>query len=274
MSTQTTFKHSPFNGRGGFWKTESVRKVGFDYRTIGEDHDAGYRACAYFGMTGVLDLNMLCQEQEPPNCSSLTNQRIRWETAALQMRRTFSWIIRSPHYSNMEIFVLLWSQLAQNCNLPLQAFPFQVATALPLIILKGWGSIYAFGEVANSNFCAQRDCVYSFDLTSPVSGHVMQVALPLPIIVFVAVGALYMVVNAFDYCMRVINTRYASKVLFVTYYAVFKGVFILPYFVWVQYWALHDYCWGDAKFIATQRSPVSPKSEGGEPLKKPLLPAV
>jgi hypothetical protein len=99
VSTQTSFSHAPFNGRGGFWKTASVKQVGFDHRTIGEDHDAGYRGCAYFGFKGVLDPNMICQEQEPPDCKALTNQRIRWETAALEMRRTFSWILRSPSYS-------------------------------------------------------------------------------------------------------------------------------------------------------------------------------
>jgi hypothetical protein len=111
MSTQTPFKHAPFNGRGGFWKTSSLKKVGFDHRTVGEDHDAGYRGFAYFGMKGILDMNMLCQEQEPPDCKALTSQRIRWETAALEMRRTFSWILRSPHYGSFETFVLLWGQM-------------------------------------------------------------------------------------------------------------------------------------------------------------------
>merc|ERR1719473_1587192 len=32
MSTQGLYKHSPFNGRGGFWRTTSLKKVGFDYR--------------------------------------------------------------------------------------------------------------------------------------------------------------------------------------------------------------------------------------------------
>merc|ERR1711957_1096603 len=47
MSTQTSFKHSPFNGRGGFWRTSALKQVGFDHRTVGEDHDAGYRGLHY-----------------------------------------------------------------------------------------------------------------------------------------------------------------------------------------------------------------------------------
>merc|ERR1712048_1232645 len=233
MSTQTPFNHAPFNGRGGFWRTESLKKVGFDHRTVGEDHDAGYRGCAYFGMKGILDMNMLCQEQEPPDCKALTSQRIRWETAALEMRRTYSWIIRSPHYSNLEIFVLLWGQLQQNCNMPLQALPYQVATALPLIIMKGWLSIYAFGPANDKSFCEERHCVWSFPITNPITGMHWTMALPLPLVVFVCV---------------------------------------MLFFVYVKYWALYDYCWGGAKFIATARSPLSPKkdSEAGG-LEKPLL---
>merc|ERR1719174_180108 len=181
MSTQTPFKHAPFNGRGGFWRTSSLRKVGFDHRTVGEDHDAGYRGCAYFGMKGILDMNMLCQEQEPPDCKALTSQRIRWETAALEMRRTFSWILRSPHYGRFETFVLLWGQLQQNCNLPLQALPYQVATALPLIIMKGWLSIYAFGPANDQSFCEERNCVWSFPVPNPVTGTHWTMALPLPL---------------------------------------------------------------------------------------------
>jgi len=257
MSTQTTFNHAPFNGRGGFWNTDAVRKVGFDHRTVGEDHCAGYRGCAYFGMKGILDMNMLCQEQEPPNCSALTKQRIRWETAALQMRRTFSWIIRSPHYSRFETFILLWSQLSQNCNMPFQSLPFSVATALPLILIKGWVSIYAFGPAKDHHFCAERECVWSFHVTNPVTGHPWIVALPLPLVIFVWVGIFFSAVTAVDYCIRVLSSRYRPTWRFLCYYAFLRGLFVVPYFVYIQYWAMYDYCWGGAKFIATERSPTS-----------------
>merc|ERR1711881_811841 len=85
MSSQNMRGHSPFNGRGGFWRTSALKKVQFDHHTVGEDHDAAYRGFAYYGFKGILDNNMLCQEQEPPDCDSLVKQRIRWETAALDM---------------------------------------------------------------------------------------------------------------------------------------------------------------------------------------------
>lgn len=275
MSTQTPFNHAPFNGRGGFWRTSALKQVGFDSRTVGEDHDAGYRGCAYFGFKGLLDMNMLCQEQEPPDCAALTSQRIRWETAALEMRRTFSWILRSKHYGRFETFILLWGQLQQNCNLPLQSLPFQVATALPLIILKGWLSIYAFGAVGDKTWtreklCDRDSCVWEFEVQNPFTSTLWNVALPLPFIVFLCGGLFFVLVNAFDFLCRVLTTRYRPRIMFFVYYGLLKQLFVVPYFVYVQYWALYDYCWGGAKFIATARSPLSPKKEAAD-LDQPLL---
>jgi len=271
MSTQTPFKHAPFNGRGGFWKTTSLAKVGFDHRTIGEDHDAGYRACAYFGMKGVLDMNMLCQEQEPPNCLALTSQRIRWETAALEMRRTYSWIIRSPFYSRFEIFVLLWGQLSQNCNLPFQALPFQLASILPLIIIKGWISVYAFSPALQENFCLNNtNCAYELGPITTLDGSRWYFAMPLVLIIFVVFAAFFLLVNAFDFIVRVCSTRYRPRFMYFVYYGLLKGLCVQPYFVYLQYWSLFDYCWGGGKFIATARSPISPKNRDA-PLSAPLL---
>jgi hypothetical protein len=274
MSTQTPFKHAPFNGRGGFWRTSALKQVGFDHRTVGEDHDAGYRGCAYFGFKGILDMNMLCQEQEPPDCKALTSQRIRWETAALEMRRTFGWILRSKHYGRFETFVLLWGQLQQNCNLPLQALPYQVATALPLIILKGWMSIYAFGDVDDAQLtwqklCNRDSCIWEFVVNNPWTGSHWNVALPLPLAIFICAGIIFVLVNAFDFLLRVFTTRYRPRIMFFFYYGLLKQMLVAPYFMYVQYWALYDYCWGSAKFIATARSPLSPKKEAD--LEKPLL---
>jgi cellulose synthase/poly-beta-1,6-N-acetylglucosamine synthase-like glycosyltransferase len=277
MSTQTPFKHAPFNGRGGFWRTSALQQVGFDHRTVGEDHDAGYRGCAYFGFKGILDMNMLCQEQQPPDCKALTSQRIRWETAALEMRRTFSWILRSPHYGRFETFVLLWGQLQSNCNLPFQSLPFQVAASMPIIMIKSWLSIYAFGFTSDAQMtleqlCNRDSCVVSFaDLTNPLTGNHFNVALPLPVALLAALIATFLLMNAFDFMMRVLTTRYRPRVMFFVYYGILKPMFVAPYFCYVQYWALYDYCWGGAKFIATARSPLSPKNEKAG-LEKPLLP--
>jgi len=272
MSTQTIFKHAPFNGRGGFWRTTSLAKVGFDHRTVGEDHDAGYRACAYFGMRGVLDMNMLCQEQEPPNCLALTSQRIRWETAALEMRRTFSWIIRSPFYSRLEVIVLLWGQLSQNCNLPFQALPFQVATVFPLIIIKGWLSLYGFAPSSTLNFCQNNtNCAYEYGPITTLSGSHVNLVFPMTLLIFMGLCLFFLLVNLFDFIIRICTTRYKPRLMYLVYYGVLKGICVQPYFVYLQYWALFDYCWGGAKFIATARSPISPKNRD-EPLTKPLLP--
>jgi len=272
MSTQTIFKHAPFNGRGGFWRTTSLAKVGFDHRTVGEDHDAGYRACAYFGMRGVLDMNMLCQEQEPPNCLALTSQRIRWETAALEMRRTFSWIIRSPFYSRLEVIVLLWGQLSQNCNLPFQALPFQVATVFPLIIIKGWLSLYGFAPSSTLNFCQNNtNCAYEYGPITTLSGSHVNLVFPMTLLIFMGLCLFFLLVNLVDFMIRICTTRYKPRLMYLVYYGVLKGICVQPYFVYLQYWALFDYCWGGAKFIATARSPISPKNRD-EPLTKPLLP--
>merc|ERR1712203_439850 len=157
---------------------------------------------------------------------------------------------------------------------PMQALPFQVATALPLIILKGWLSIFAFGEVDDATMsweklCKRDQCVWEFELDNPFSGIHWNVALPLPVAVFVAAGTIFILVNGFDFLCRVLTTRYRPRIMFVIYYALLKPMFVAPYFVYVQYWALYDYCWGGAKFIATARSPLSPKKEGD--LVRPLL---
>merc|ERR1712100_303508 len=124
----------------------------------GEDHDAAYRGFAYYGFKGILDNNMLCQEQEPPDCDSLVKQRIRWETAALEMRHTFMWIL-----------------LSQNCNMSCQSFPLQVATGLPIIIVKGYVSMFMYRPDTSlvgddAALCSADHCVYSFPVTNPLTG--------------------------------------------------------------------------------------------------------
>jgi len=90
-------------------------------------------------------------------------------------------------------------------------------------------------------------------------------------VIFVGVMFIFLVVNAFDFCIRVLSTRYNPRCMFFVYYGFLKAMFVVPYFVYVQYWALYDYCWGGAKFIATARSPLSPKKEAEGGLEKPLL---
>lgn len=241
MSTQGIFSHSPFNGRGGFWRVDAVKKVGFDHRTIGEDHDAGYRAVACYGIKGTLDQNLICQEREPPDCKSLTSQRIRWETAALEMRRTFPWILRSKYYGRFEAFVLIWSQLCWNCNLPLQSMPLQMVQLYPLAISKSYLNKYVI------NFKTGEW------VPEPHGPPVLIQAL-------LSVIAVYLGVCFVDYLIRLCTTRYRPRIAWIIFGIIIVPFIMMPYMMYLQYWAMVDYCWGGAKFICTTRSPtMSPK---------------
>jgi len=267
MSTQNMRGHSPFNGRGGFWRTSALKKVGFDHRTIGEDHDAGYRGFAYYGFKGILDNNMLCQEQEPPDCKSLVSQRIRWETAALEMRRTFMWILLSKHYTALEKFILIWSQLSQNCNMPCQSFPLQVATGLPIIIVKGYVSKFMFlpdPALTPEQLCEQDRCLYTIPWSVPLTGATFNLQPNIALLTFLGAGLFFVLVNGLDYCLRVKITRYRPRAMFVCYSVCLKSMLVVPLFVYLQYWALYDYCWGGGKFIATARSPPAMKKVADE----------
>jgi len=131
MSSQNMRGHSSFNGRGGFWRTTDLKKVQFDSHRVGEDHDAAYRGFAYYWFKGILD-NMLCQEQEPPDCDS-----------------TFMWILWSKHDSALERFILVWSQLLRKCSMSCQSSPLQVDTGLPIIIVKGYMSMFMYRPGSN-----------------------------------------------------------------------------------------------------------------------------
>ena len=40
LCNETPHTKVPFRGRGGFWRTSSLRRVGFDHRTLAEDFDS------------------------------------------------------------------------------------------------------------------------------------------------------------------------------------------------------------------------------------------
>lgn len=266
ISVQGTFKHSPFNGRGGFWRTAALKKVQFDHRTVGEDHDSFYRGVAFYGLKGLLDPNMLCQEREPPDCKSLTSQRIRWETAALEMRHTFNWVLRSEYYSSYEAFILLWSQLMYNCNMPFQCLPLQMATFLPLCIMKGYLVKHVWGndKVSFQTMCAGEDCISHFTLMNPLTEHLVKVALPLTFVVLAVILLWGYGLILMDCFCRATATRWRPRPLWLII-RMTTPIFMFPFYTWIQFWALHDYCWGGAKFIPTTRSPgSSPKSKSTE----------
>lgn len=252
MATQGIWKHAPFNGRGGFWRVSALKMVGFDHWSIGEDHDAMYRGMAYYGFKGILDPNLLCQEQEPPDCGSLTKQRIRWETAALEMRRTFPWILRSPHYSKLEAFVLIWSQLYANANLPMQFMPMQAFMAIPLGITKCFLHEHIFKQQDSSwmSICRDEKCLGVVEIGRE------NLVLTFTLLILLGIFAVYFGIWFFDCCLRVAVTRYRPR-LFWCFNAIFITPFTLvPFLTYCQFFALRDYCFGGAKFIPTKRSPV------------------
>jgi len=259
QSTQGLWGHSPFNGRGGFWRCSSLRAVGFDHRCIGEDHDAAYRAFAYFGFKGVLDPNMLCQEREPPTCAALTSQRIRWETAGLEMRRVLPWMIRSKHYSRLEIFVYLWSSLIWGgTNMPLQSLPYQLCQIVPFAMVKSFFLLHVLGgrhdTVASMwHRCAGQDCLSVFKVSWPW-GQDEAIALPLPFALMLLLVAVMTLTCLLDHVLRFATTRYRPLLPWALFSLVFKHFTVIPYIFYLQFRALHDFMWGSAKFIVTPRS--------------------
>jgi len=251
MATQGMFKHAPFNGRGGFWRVSALKLVGFDHRIIGEDHDAAYRGIAYYGFKGLLDPNMICQEREPPDCASLTKQRVRWETAALEMRRTFPWILRSTYYSKWEAFILIWSQLYANANLPLQFMPMQVFMIIPLGITKAyiykhvWGKEDASWQV----MCENEDCYSHFRLGE------YQMAMPFLFMILASIFGFIMALWFFDCFVRTAVTRYRPRFVWCLASFFVTPCTLVPFLFYCQFGALRDFCFGGALFIATKRSP-------------------
>jgi len=159
-------------------------------------------------------------EREPPNCKALTNQRTRWETAALEMRRTFPWVLRSEHYTRFEMFTLLWSQLSSNVNLPLQQLPLQVCQIIPLAVTKAFISRHVFGDEPASlrNMCSNEDCIAKFVINGT------QVAFPLAFVVFISLFAFWLLLRIIDIVIRTLLVRYrprAAWCLFTTFLAPF-----------------------------------------------------
>ena len=100
---QNYMQKCPFNGRGGFWHADSLRAVGMDHRTVAEDHDSAYRGMTYYGMKGIQDVNIVCQERQPPTREALLKQRIRWETGSMELRRNAHFLMTSRHIGWNEV---------------------------------------------------------------------------------------------------------------------------------------------------------------------------
>merc|ERR1719198_2657617 len=99
----------------------------------------------------MLDINMLCQEREPPSCRELTKQRIRWEGGGMALRRTYSWMLRSDHYTLYDLFIVYCLQ-ARNWVQPWHSMPGTAVAVLLLLVSKAF-ILYLFRshEVAKVN---------------------------------------------------------------------------------------------------------------------------
>lgn len=246
-AVQDLFRHQVFDGRGGFWRTTAVKLVGFDHRTVGEDHDAGYRAISYFGCKGIMDINLICQERTPPTLNDLTRQRIRWATSGLEMRRNCAWMLRSEHYTSFEAFVTIC--IRGLANVPLQSVPLRIAEVYLFSIVINY-TRYLFGEPPSSP-CAPPDEAGNLQRSRLIVGNAMLfAALIIVLIIPIIHGGLVLL-------LRTCTTRYRPRCLFLVALVFAEPIWMLSFGNCTQYFAFYDYCWGTAKFVCTARSQLS-----------------
>merc|ERR1719329_1108875 len=139
----------------------------------------------------------------------------------------------------------------------------QVASGIPLVILKGYITNFVFHPSSDDPVaqCEQQKCVYWFRWAAPFSERHFVVVLDASLVALLGVCAVYVFVSLIDFCLRVRITRYRPRAAFVCYHACLKTCFVAPLFLYLQYWALYDYLWGSARFLATARSPPSHKTQ-------------
>lgn len=167
------------------------------------------------------------------------------------MRRTFPWILRSQYYSKFEAFILIWSQLYANANLPLQFMPMQAFMVIPLGIARCFidKHVIGFEGVSWQSMCHNEDCTTHFKIGT------YDIALPFALTVFLGLSAFTMLLWMFDCLIRATVTRYRPRPVW-CFNAVFIASFTLvPFLTYCQFFALRDFCFGGAKFIPTKRSP-------------------
>merc|ERR1712054_127226 len=154
-----------------------------------------------------------------------------------------------------EAFVLIWSQLYANANLPLQFMPMQFFVLLSIPLTKCFLFKHVFGgpEASWQALCGNEHCIAHFH----IAGH--EVALPLAFVVLLSIFVVMVSIWMVECILRCSTTRSRPRVFFCLN-AVFLAPFTMgPFLLYCQFGALRDYCFGDAKFIATKRSPSSDK---------------
>merc|ERR1712100_792190 len=181
-------------------------------------------------------------------------------------------VLRSEHYSKFEAFLLIWSQLSQNAQMPLQQLPLQMCQLIPLVVTKGYISKHVFGDapVDWKRMCQNEDCIAKLTINGK------EIAFPLVFVLWLSIFLVLVLLWSVDVAIRTAVTRYRPRALWCCF-TVFLAPFVAtPFRMYVQFWAMYDFLWGSAKFICTERSSVSggliPKaSMDPESLRKPLL---
>merc|ERR1719231_2096908 len=175
----------------------------------------------------MLDINCLCQEREPPSCRELTKQRIRWEGGGMALRRTYSWMLRSDHYTLYDLFVVYCLQ-ARNWVQPWHSMPGTACAVLLLLVGKAF-ILYLFRshEVAKVN----------------IGG----IAVPLLIIVLLLLITVIGIVTIVPiFLFRLMLTRYTPKWFYLAFVVVVRPTIITFYFFYIYLCAVHDFFWGTA----------------------------
>jgi len=246
------YDRCPFNGRGGFWRVDALKAVGFDHRCLSEDHDAFHRGAAVFGFRGTLDINMLCQERLPPTCSAFINQRVRWRTGAYQTRRNLPMVFKSPNFGLFEKCIEA-SGMSEKF-LFMETIPFRMLALLVFLSLR----TYVFQRVFIGGLPMSGDGLrFSLQFHVPIVGHI-QVAIPhgdhcfLFIIGNCIMGLLGILIQVANEVLVLMCTRY-TPVLGGILLKTVRVILIDPVMSYVEGKAFHQYLWGGAQFIPTIR---------------------
>lgn len=258
LISKNYYDRCPFNGRGGFWRVDALKAVGFDHRTVAEDHDAFERGAALHGFRGTLDINMLCQERLPPTCSSFLNQRIRWKNGNYQLRRNLPMMFRSARITLFE--KICEAAGTEEKLLFLEICPLRAVSFLTFLACRTW--MFQLIYIG--------DAVLPSDPWLHLHGHVPYMGVvhlicqefdPATIVfmIYLIVEFSAMLCRLVTDMMKLKCTRYTPAVFSV----VFK-LLVLPLtdiaWKYIQGTAHHQYLWGGAQFIPTIRKTTQKSS--------------
>merc|ERR1712178_476497 len=156
--------------------------------------------------------------------------------------------------------------------MPLQQLPLQMCQLVPLAITKGFLSKHVFGDepLRWKHTCQNEECLINLTIDGT------EIAVTRAVAAWVSIFLVLLTLWTIDVVIRAAVTRYRPRALWCCFTAFLQPLIATPFRMYVQFWAMHDFCWGSAKFICTERSSVSggmvPKGcVDPEDLRKPLL---